>query len=223
MVNCITRYDMKFGDYFIPARTKAVVINKLNSTTVDAPGVWLKISVNLFDMFPEEKKMKGIPANLTQINNELEIKSYGDTSSQLVGITITTNATQVYLDAGARHYEGVTLYDYQVKKIFNGSIPENIKKNGHSVWKTYKDKYDLSFIIEYLEEEFAEWVQQNCQFRTLTEDDIENGIGFDGAEPGDTILSEKGYTQFSKKQLEYMKRLEVTGFTYSFGGGLIWD
>lgn len=219
LIKCITRSDMRFGDYFIPVRTKAIAISDPVSTTVDAPGVYLKIYINLFDMFSEEKRMTGVPANKTRINNELEGKPYGCTSSQMIGIVVSTNAKQVYMDAGSRFYQNESISGWKAEKIFPDGIPgkltEGLKETGY--------RYRLVDIIEYLGEEFAKWVQKKCQFHTLTEDDIENGIDFEGAKVGDKILSDLGHKQFSEKQFEYQERLEAIGFTYEFSGGLIWD
>jgi len=59
--------------------------------------------------------------------------------------------------------------------------------------------------------------------KDLAEEDIENREGIDGSYPAERILSEIGLRQFEEKQLEYQTKIEVTGFTYEFKGGLIWD
>ena len=211
---CITRKDMKFGQYFIPARTKARVVNTPTSRNGNAPGLHLVIAVDLFDMYPN--KSKGVPLSRVEINDELQKKPYGRTTSTMRGIVIYTNGAQVFLDAGDRFYQDAALYKWQLEKIFT-TIPEGIEKADYS-----KD-YSLASVVEYLKEEFAEWVQNNCQFHVLTKQEIQDGEGFDGAEPGDRILSFKGMEQFEQKQLVYQNRLEVTGFTYEFKGGLIWE
>ncbi|MNP72343.1 hypothetical protein D3C76_1688770 [compost metagenome] len=68
-----------------------------------------------------------------------------------------------------------------------------------------------------------EWIHNNCEFVELTEEEIENGEGFDGAQAGDRTLSDSGLEKFYIKKLEYQNKLETTGFTYDFKGGLIWD
>lgn len=35
-MNCITRYELKFGDLIIPPRTKCKIINKPNTFTANA-------------------------------------------------------------------------------------------------------------------------------------------------------------------------------------------
>lgn len=208
---CITRNDMKFGEYFIPARTKAEVINKPTYKQADLPGLQLRIVINLFDIHPN--KGTGVPLSVAQKNNELKNGAFG----QMYGIAIYTNAPQVYLDAGDSFYQDSILSEWRVRKIFGETIPESIRK------AEFERGYLLIDVVYCLEEEFSDWVQDNCHFRKLTKRDIENGDGFDGASPGDRMLSGKGLEQFHEKRLEYQKRLEVTGFTYDFKGGLIWD
>jgi len=216
---CITKHDMKFGDYFIPARTKATVINTPRCHDADIPGLYLQLAISLWDMLPTERKEEGVPVFVTQINNEMENESIPfNTQSQMVGIVVDTNSTQVYLDAGDDFYFDATISEWKVKKIFDGIVPEQIEKRRY-----VSKEYYLRSIIEYLDEEFTEWVQKNCHFRKLTKQDIENGEGFDGASPGDRILSTKGMKQFEEKKRKYQAKLETIGFTYDFKGGLIWD
>jgi hypothetical protein len=125
------------------------------------------------------------------------------------------------MDAGDKMYWDYGLYDWQLEKIFGkDNVPQNLLKGKYAY---YCKDARLQDVVEYLEEEFAEWVQENCEFITLTEEDIENGFGFDDAEEGDTTLSQKGIEQFENKCLEYQNKLEVTGFTYDFQGGLTWS
>ncbi|HVJ49391.1 hypothetical protein [Desulfitobacterium sp.] len=214
---CITREDMKFGHYLIPARTSAEVVNTPQYHEVNIPGLHLRIAINLFNIHP--KKHLGVPISEIEINNEFERCAYGSAKSKMIGIEIDTQGDQVYIDAGDKFYRDATLSQWNVEKIFGENTPDDLTKAPYSHLKEYR----LESIIEYLEEEFAEWVNGNCEFTILTEEDIENGIGFDGAGPGDRILSDKGLEQFREKQLEYQKRLERTGFTYRFKGGLIWE
>jgi hypothetical protein len=207
---CVTRKDMKFGDYFIPSGTKCTVINKLDTTTVDAPGVHLKLSISLWDM------RNGKPCVVTEVNipDEFSGSRYSPT---LVGVVINASTQDVFMDAGDRLYDDKQLYGWQVQKVVGEEIPESITK------AKYSNNYTLSSVIDFLEDEFSEWVQTNCHFRKLTKRDIENGNCFDGAEVGGKILSDKGLQQFEDKKREYQKRLETIGFTYDFHGGLIWD
>lgn len=208
---CLTRYQMKFGKETIPARTKAIVINKVTTDTVDAPGVYIKLAIDNFTLHKKD------------INNENEVIIYhvNVNDATLGGIIIDTNTQAVYMDAQDKLYYYTGLYDWQLEKIFGkDNIPNNLflgkyKYNG-------KDA-KLMDVIDYLDDEFAEWVNNNCEFCILSEEDIQNGDCFDGAEAGDKTLSEKELEQFYAKQLEYQNRLETTGFTYEFKGGLIWD
>lgn len=212
---CITKEDMKFGTYIIPARTRAEVINTPKYREAGMPGLQLRIAIKLFDMHPN--KMTGVPVFETRINNELEKTCCSDTKSQMIGIEIYTQGDKVFLDAGDKFYNDVTLSEWQVKNILGESIPESLEK------KEYTKGYLLSSVIEHIENEFGEWVTKNCHFKKLTKKDIENGEGFDGAMVGDRTLSPKGMQQFEEKQQEYKNLLETSGFTYEFEGGLIWE
>lgn len=211
---CITRNEMKFGQFIVPKRTKCTVLNKLSSRTVDAPGVQVDVSILLWDM----QQKKQCLVSEVQIKDEYTNKY---NSSFFDGITVSTNTENLFMDAGDEFYSNCGLYDWQLEKIFGkNNVPEHL----------FLGKYEyngadakLSDVIEYLDEEFSKWVEENCEFYALTEEDIENGEGFDGAEPGDTTLSDKGLEAFYKKQLEYQNMLESTGFTYNFKGGLIWE
>ena len=208
---CLTRYDMKFGDIIIPARTKCMVINEVRTDTVDAPGVYVSLLVRNYDVNLEDRK------------NENEVIKYNRNvnDTTIRGLTVDTDTTAVYMDAGDKLYYNTGVYDWELKKIFgDDNVPKNLligkyKYNG-------KDAR-LENVIDYLEDEFSEWVQENCDFYALTEEDIENDFYFDGAKAGDKILSDEGLNQFYKKQLEYQNKLETIGFTYDFKGGLIWD
>lgn len=203
---------MRFGQYCVPAGTKANIMNNPKTDTVDAPGVYLTIAVDLWDI-----KINGKEPELvsdTRIKNELEDK----TDSEMTGIVVSTNTSEVYMDADDKLYKEKELYEWQVLKIFLNSIPESISK------AKYNDKrYMLCSVVDYLEDEFSEWVQKNCHFRKVTKHDIENGDAFDGAEPGDRMLSDTGVKQFEEKKAEYQNKLHNIGFTYEFRGGLIWD
>ncbi|WP_313563734.1 hypothetical protein [Ruminiclostridium cellobioparum] len=156
---CITRNDMKFGEHFVPAGTKAHVIKELRTQTVDAPGVDVELSISLWDI-----KVNGNGIVLvadTSISNELEDR----TSTEMTGIVVYTDTTKVYMDADARLYQDKELYDWQVEKIFPEGVPSNIKKA-----ECDSRKFMLYGVINYLEDEFAEWVQNNCEFRKLTKE-----------------------------------------------------
>lgn len=211
---CITRNDMKFGDYFIPARTKAIVINKPAYREANIPGLYLDIAIRLSDAALKQRKT--VPINEVEVGNELESTHYQ--RSKMVGIEIQTNGEHVFMDAGDSFYNDSMIAEWEVKKIFPNGVPEALEKAPYHI-----NQYMLQSIIDYLENEFAEWVQKNCDFHKLTKRDIENGEGFDGACPGDRILSNSGMEQFDKKKNEYQARLETIGFTYDFKGGLIWD
>lgn len=216
-MHCIIRNNMKFGNYFIPARTSGNLVFNPRSQTVNAPGIYIQVAIRLFDMESEESKIKGVPIAKTEIVNELE-QSRCNEGSKMTGIVVDSNMAQVYMDAGDSFYKDAHLRKWDLEKIFGDYIPEVIEKAPY-----YKDTYLLSSTIDCLENEFTEWVQKNCHFRKLTKRDIENGDTFDGAEPGDRQLSERGLQEFNRKILEYQNKLEVTGFTYEFKGGLYWE
>ncbi len=207
---CITRKEMKFGEYVIPARTKCDLVNILKTTTVDAPGVQLTIKVSLLDI-------KYNTELLSEIQKKDEYDS-GYNTATLSGIVIWTNTENVYMDAGDLLYKDYNLYDWQLERIFDN---DNTLKNLFiSMHKYNKNETSLEDIIEYFDNEFAEWVGSNCNFITLTEENVEDYGDF---EIGDSVLSENGLEQFFKKQLEYQNKLESIGFTYDFKGGLNWN
>lgn len=208
---------MKFGNYFIPARTRGNLVFNPRSKTVNAPGIYIQVAIGLFNMESEESKIKGVPLAKTEIVNELEQSRYNE-GSKMTGIVIDSNMSQVYMDADDKFYSDAFLRKRELEKIFGDVIPEQIEKAPYC-----KNEYLLSSVIDYIEKEFAEWVQKNCHFRKVTKKDIENGDALDGAEPGDRQLSERGLQEFNTKLLEYQKKLEVTGFTYEFKGGLYWE
>lgn len=209
-MKCITRYDMKFGDLIVPARTECIIIGTPKTYTVDAPGVQLNIVIYNHDL------------RIPNTENENEVIKYRSNVNRasLDGILIHTNTESVYMDAGDYVYKDYGLYDWQLEKIFGKeNIPEGLIIGKHE----YNGKdAKLSAVVDYLEEEFADWVGENCDFRTLTEEDIED-FAFSDFEVGDTTLSDTGLKQFEEKCLEYQKRLETTGFTYNFEGGLNWS
>jgi hypothetical protein len=169
-MKCITRYEMKFGDIIVPARTECRIINKPNVFTADASGVQISVVVDNYYINAENKENE----------NKVIQYRYNVNNASLRGILIGTNTQSVYMDAGDKMYWDYGLYDWQLEKIFGeDNIPKNLLKGKH----VYCGKdARLQDVIEYLEEEFAEWVQNNCEFMTLTEEDIEDGLGFDGVE-----------------------------------------
>lgn len=208
---CLTRYDMKFEKMEVPARTKCSVINKITTDTVNAPGVDIKLAI---DNYALKKPYK---------ENENRVIRYWQNVNQscLEGIVIDTSTEAVYMDAGDRLYLYSGLYDWELCKIFGEEkVPKKLLLGKHN----YNGKdAKLRDVIDYLEDEFNEWVENNCEFNILSKEDIENGEGFDGAGVGDKVLSDLGIEQFNKKKLEYQKKLETTGFTYDFRGGMIFD
>ncbi|NOW07837.1 hypothetical protein [Clostridium beijerinckii] len=212
---CVIKNDMKFGEYFIKGGTKARVINKPNYKEANIPGLDLYLAINLSDIALQQKE--SVLESEIRIKNELEERCHSNT--EMVGITLITDGTKVLMDAGADFYEEATIYDSQVKRVLEiENIPEKIKKAQY-----LNRPYYLRSIIEYLDNEFAQWVQDNCEFYVYTEEDIKNGDCWADAEPGDTTLSDKGIEQFKNKKIEYQKMLEKIGFTYDFKGGLVWE
>ncbi|WP_315074466.1 hypothetical protein [uncultured Clostridium sp.] len=214
-MHCVIKSDMKFGDYLIKARTKARVIGKPNYKQANIPGLDLYLAVTLSDI--ALKKEESVLVSDVEIKNELDKKSR---DTVMVGITIRTDGTKVFMDAGDSFYEEATIYESEVKKVLGvEDIPEKIEK----VKYLSPTSYYLIDVVEYLEREFAKWVQDNCEFYTYTEEDIENrNCGADD-EPGDVTLSDIGMEQFETKKIEYQKMLEKIGFTYDFKGGLVWE
>ncbi|RCX20909.1 hypothetical protein DFR58_101111 [Anaerobacterium chartisolvens] len=215
MIDCITRKDMKFGGYFIPARSKGVIINKPQYDKV-VPGLNLLISISLYNMRTEEERKEGVPLSHVERRNELESMD-GSSSARMIGIVVCADGNQVYIDGGHKFYEDAHLTGRQIERIL-GQIPPGLHTD------EYRKDYKIRHVIDYMENDFAEWVGLNCEFKPLTKQDIENGEGFDGAAPGDRVLSDAGLEAFFSKQREHQNKLEAaTGFTYGFKGGLIWD
>ncbi|WP_195618698.1 hypothetical protein [Clostridium paraputrificum] len=209
-MKCITRYDMKFGDILIPARTECIVVNKPNMYTVNSSGVQLNIVVRNYDL------------KLKNIKNENKIIEYGSNINEatLGGIYIHTNTQSVYMYADEYINYDYELYLWQLEKIFGkNNIPDSLIMEDTLLMSKYATLLD---VVEYLEEEFADWVKDNCDMRELTEDDM-NEYEFYGFEVGDTTLTDEGLAKFEKKCLEYKNKLETIGFTYDFKGGLIWN
>ncbi len=208
---CLTRYEMKFGDVVIPARTKCTIINKITTDMVDAPGIHVRLAIDNYSI----KKRN--------VENENKVTEYhrNVNDSALIGMIVSTSTTAVYMDAGDKIYWYKGIYDWSLERIFGkGKVPEQLFLGKH---KYNGCEARLQDVIDYLEDEFDEWVMNNCEFYELTEDDIENGDGLSGSEPGDRILSSDGLEQFYEKKLEYQNKLETIGFTYDFTGGLIWE
>ena len=209
-MKCITRYEMKFGDIMVPARTECYLIGKPNIYSPSAPGVQISVIVRNFDL------------RLKDIENENKVIEYGYNVNEgsLDGHLIHTNTQSVYMYADDI-YENYGLYSYELEKIFGeGNVPDKLILGE-------KHRYDgkdakLFDVINYLEEEFAEWVNKNCDFMELTEDNIED-YEMNDLEVGDTTLTQSGLADFEEKCMEYRKRLETTGFTYDFPGGLRWS
>lgn len=214
-MHCVIKNEMKFGDYVIPARIKARVVNKPSYKEANVPGLHLLLSVRLSDIALMKKE--SVLLTEVEIKNEYEDSYYN--SSKMIGIVIETDGTKVLMDAEDKFYDEATLYEFQVKKVLEvDEIPEEIKIAPYT-----SGQYYLESLVSYLEDQFAEWVQDNCEFYTYTEEDIENGECYADAEEGDTTLSAKGLEQFENKKVEYQSMLEKIGFTYDFKGGLIWD
>lgn len=210
-MKCITRYDMKFGDIIIPARTECTIINNKNYSP-NCPGVFMDVIVNNWDI---DKK---------EIENEFLIKEYNSSinKAKLTGIVLTTNTQSVFVDANNKYYYDYMLSEYQLEKIFSeNNIPKEIK--------IYKNKYlkngeaKLYDVIEYFEEKLHDWVCKNCEFQEVSQEQLDNGEINSDFDVGMKVLTDIGLEQFYNKSMEYKNKLEqATGLTYNFKGGLIW-
>lgn len=201
-MKCITRNKMKFNELVIPARTKGTIIWPLKSfLTPNVPGVSVGIAIALKDIDFHNK----------DVNNELEKETlYGYTKNQMDGITFSTKTNQIYIIPEYMYYDDYKLSLWQAGKILDKEKLDEIEPKFA--------KYPLFEIIETLEEEFADWVTDNCKFKKITKREAENYLLF---EAGDKVLVDQ--EKFANKKLEYQKRLETSGFTYNFKGGLIWE
>lgn len=209
-MKCITRYEMKFGDIIIPERTECIIVNKDDRFTPNAPGVSLDVVVDNYDI---KKKYIANENKVIKFRNNVN-------NASLKGFLIDTNTESVYMDADNKIYYDYRISEWQLEKIFGkGKIPDGILIKDYG-WR----ETELFKVIEYLDEEFSDWVSGNCEFIKLTAEDIENGVGLSDSEPGDKVLSDGGMIEFENKCYEYKRILEeATGFTYKFKGGLIWE
>lgn len=211
-MKCITRYEMKFGDLTIPARTECIIVNKPDMYTINASGVQLNVVVRNYDL------------KLRDIENENKVfkHRHNVNNGSLCGICIHTNTESVYMyaDDYMHNNYGYELHLWELEKVFGkDDIPTSLIKTDRGTFGKHAQLLD---VVEYLEEEFADWVRDNCDMRELTEDDMDE-YEFYGFEVGDTTLTDEGLVKFEKKCLEYKNKLEIIGFTYDFKGGLIWN
>ena len=179
----------------------------------DTTGIQIGIVVDNYDI--------GIKKYI--INENKVIKYHTNINeATLDGIYIYTNTKSVFMDAGDKFYNNHSLYKSQLEKIFGkDEIPQQLLELNHDC---INGKYiKLQDVIEYLEEDFSDWVKENCDFREVTQEDIDEDISYSDFEVGDETLTDYGLELFEKKKLEYQAKLEIIGFTYDFQGGLIWD
>lgn len=207
-MKCITREKMKFNDIELPARTKCRIINP-KQFTPDVPGVQVNIYVT-HRYIPEFRDIK----------NDLEetpaFRHY--TETELIGYVLHTKTNQIYIEPNYKYYGDYGLYDWQVERIFDDNIPKWLKEKAEETEINLHKPYKLFDVIIHLEDSFADWVQDECEFRTLDEEEARN---YPHLEEGMSLLVSE--EKFNKKKLEYQNRLEKTGFTYDFDGGLIWE
>lgn len=188
---CLTRYEMKFNmngnEIVVPARTKCEVVLKPKTDTVNAEGVQLGIIIDNYDIGARQF-----------ITNENKVIKYGRNinNSSLEGVYVYTNTSSVYMDANDKLYYNSGLYKWQLEKIFGeNKIPKYLIED--CTHDCMNGKYvKLQDLIYYLEDEFTEWVNNNCEFREITQEDIEEDHVFDGFEVGDFTLSDLGIKQF---------------------------
>lgn len=203
---CITRQEMKFNDLTIPARTKGTIITTNNCNSI-SPNCCIKVRV--------EFSFSNISRD--DIYNDLEKNNYPfNPISKQTGIVVTLPSKLIYL-VSTTNEESIP--QWQAEKLLSNEKLKKIKHqyNKHNLCY-YIDVYVLRDIIDELEQEFSDWVQKNCTFETLTEENVDDHPLF---EVGDRIL--ENISNFEDRKLEYQNKLEnATGYTYDFKGGLIW-
>lgn len=199
-MKCITRYEMKFGDIIVPARTECIVVSEPSSKDVNNPNVKLDIIVSNRDL--------GI-RNIENKNKVFEQK-INVNNALLNGIYIHTNTEAVYMYANDLFYKvNEGLYIWQLENIFGkGNIPENLPIRKHNF--NGKDVL-LSEVIRYLEKELTIWIENNIKY-TLN---VKKDCLFDTFDIKPTLSDSEKY-RIKNKCLEYKKRLETIGFTYNF-------
>lgn len=193
----ITIEDMKFGDLYVPARTKCLVVSDLDFDSVNNPEKVIKIMIESYFLGELSK------------NNSLNTGH-----AILSGYTITTTLKNVFLDVSDNLFSSREISKIELEKVFGkDSVPKILAK---------VNKLELFDVVYFLEKEFSVWIEENCNFYLVNEDDVINGE-YSSFNVGDKILSSESVDLYFNKKEEYQKKLENIGFTYNFKGSLIFE
>ncbi len=143
------------------------------------------------------------------------------TETKPVGVVIDINPKDFLVEYNSYKDEH---YNYVVPGIKLDELPYKINEEVFEKSKFRNDNtYSilLSDLIYYIDDAFAQEVEEHVTWRDLTEDEIDSGEYMDGQEKTMTIEGEKW---FYKRQSEILDKFEkLTGFTYFFKGGLVWE
>lgn len=193
----ITNEDMKFGDLYVPARTKCLIVSELDFDSVNNPQKVIKIMIESYFLGELSKH------NSLQTGHAI-----------LSGYTISTTLKNVYLDVSDNLFSSREVSRVELEKVFGeDNIPEILKK---------VSKVELFDVIYVLEKEFSVWIEDNCNFHLVSEDDVK-GEEYVSFNIGDKILSSDSVDKYYEKKKEYQEKLESIGFTYNFKGSLIFE
>lgn len=199
---CILKNEMKFDDVIVPSRTKCRIISHLKSDALKETNTIIELVIDNYFLGK---------VNIENENNiVLSDKYKGDFLS---GYYVVSNIDAIYLDASDEKFCDNRISKDDLNLIFGEeNIPKVLKKI---------EEPTLFDVVYCLESAFSEWVNNSCDFKIVTEDDIEANNEYDAFNPGDKILTIDCVPLYNSKKLEYQNKLEKIGYTYDFKGGLL--
>jgi len=200
-MKCVTKKEIKVKDFVIPARTVGTIINMRNQE-FDCHSNDLLVMVDLLEFNLEEKTYAEIyPSD----KNE---ERYWPKSTYLRAIVLSITSAEVYLDA-EDYYKGRKIYNRQLQEVFDGNVPNDLKVD------QTKPRI-LHEVIDYLENEFSDWVEKNCKWHS--EETLE-----DEEEQNNFYMTDESQKRFDYKRRAYQDMLGKIGLIYKFTGGLVWE
>lgn len=193
----ITIKEMKFGDLYVPARTKCLIVSELDFDSVNNPEKVIKIMIESY-FLGELSKNNSLPTG----------------HAILSGYTISTTLKNVFLDVSHNLFSSREVTNMELEKVFGkDNIPKILQK---------VSRVELFDLIYLMEKEFSAWIDKNCSFYSVKEEDVINGE-YASFNVGDKILSSESIDLYFDKKQEYQNKLENIGLTYNFKGSLIFE